>query len=174
MVENGCTVSHQSVYLLMVIWQYVYGLFWGACDPGLNDMQKKKIILRLFFDRYCHTSHYFRCNSNFCISFSLKNKFKNDNNVIFVGCGEDWVFLERPAGLSCTKAPLSLTVKSCGHYTGAFHGRSGHPNSLFHYSDALCVCYQFTHPPILYKSAHLVYFKRSRFASNILLMHLTT
>ena len=45
----------------------------------------------------------------------------------FLRSEEGLRFPGQPAGLSCTKAPLSLTVKSCGHYTGAFHGRSGHP-----------------------------------------------
>lgn len=32
------------------------------------------------------------------------------------------------------------TVKSCGHSTGAFHGRSAHPNSLLYYPEfLLCV-----------------------------------
>lgn len=39
-------------------------------------------------------------------------------------------FPGRPAVLSCTKDPLSLTVKSCGQCTGTFHGRSVHPQSV--------------------------------------------
>lgn len=46
-----------------------------------------------------------------------------------------------PAWLSCTKAPLSSTVKSCGHHTGAFQWQT---NSRFHHSNAPCVCCSFT------------------------------
>lgn len=51
-------------------------------------------------------------------------------------------FPERPAGHSCTKAPFSPAVKSCGHHTGAFHGRAAHPHSLFYYPHACCECRQ--------------------------------
>lgn len=102
----------------------------GARDPGLNDMQKK-IILRLFLTDIAIRVTILGVIVIFGISFSRKNKFKNDNNVIFVGVQGGLCFPGRPAGLSCTKAPLSLTVKSCGHYTGAFHGRSGHPILCF-------------------------------------------
>lgn len=74
---------------------------------------------------------------------------KSQNKKVAICVSEDvalkWglKFPGWPAGFSCTMAPLSQTVKSCGHYTGAFHGRSAHPHSLFYYPDASCVCCQF-------------------------------
>lgn len=61
---------------------------------------------------------------------------------------QGWGFPGRPAGLSCTKAALRPTVKSCGHCTGAFHGRSARPNSPVYYPCAMPVSFAM-HPNIL-------------------------
>lgn len=51
-----------------------------------------------------------------------------------------------PAGLSCTKALLSLVVKGCGQSIDTFHCRSGNPDSRCYYPNTFSVCRWSTWP----------------------------